>query len=120
VCVNTDRDTYPGTGLLPVFLFAVRYGACVLGVGRVVGSVAIPAGFGAHPPLVRSPPSLRPLPLPSEIPLAVFKRLYGVPMSHPERHLRQHKSIHESPVRCMPGLTVWCVLWFGFLFVVSV
>ena len=66
----------------------------VLGVGRVV---AIPAGFGAHPPLVRSPPLLRPLPLPSEIPLAIFKRLYEFLCPIQSRHLGQHKSIHESP-----------------------
>ena len=86
----------------------------VLGVGRVV---AIPAGFGAHPPLVRSPPLLRPLPLPSEIPLAVFKRLYEFLCPIQSDICASTKAFMN-----LRAVDAWleCVLWFGFLFVVSV
>ena len=48
----------------------------VLRVGRV--AVATPAGFGARPPLIRSPlsPSYPPVGLPSEVPFVVFGCLY--------------------------------------------
>ena len=99
VCVNTDRDNYraPCVCICRVLVFGV------LGMGRVV---AIPAGFGARPPLVRSPLSLslRPFTLPSEIPLAVFECLYEF-LVHLEAAVRLHA---DQLVLSVPAWDAFC------------